>query len=116
MSDLGDKQRIFTLNIGYLIIFAYTKGYELTEGDAFRSERAAIDLADEDKGIVNSLHTRRLAHDFNLFRNKVYLTNSSAYQPLGDYWKSLHPLNRWGGDFKPVPDGNHFSMEDGGIK
>lgn len=116
MSDLGDKQRIFTLNIGKLIVFAYSSGYELTVGDAFRSTRAASDFADQGKGVTNSLHTRRLAMDFNLFRNKVYFAQSAAYQVLGDYWKSLNPLNRWGGDFKPVPDGNHFSMEDGGVK
>jgi hypothetical protein len=53
--------------------------------------------------------------DFNLFVAGVYMTNSGAYKPIGEYWKSLNPLNRWGGDFTK-PDGNHFSMEHEGVK
>lgn len=113
---LSEKQRIFTMNIGKLIAWAYANGFELTFGDAYRDPRLAALNASEGKGIKNSLHTRRLAVDFNLFKESVYLAKSEAYKPLGDYWKSLEPRNRWGGDFKPVPDGNHFSCEDGGIK
>jgi hypothetical protein len=46
----------------------------------------------------------------------MYFQSTDAYKPLGDYWKSLDPLNCWGGDFKPKADGNHFSMTDGGQK
>lgn len=110
---LGEKQRIFAYNIGLLIAHAYQSGYELTFGDAYRDPRLAQLNADEGKGIVNSLHCSRLAIDFNLFRNGVFLTASADHKPLGDYWKTLHPLNRWGGDFKK-PDGNHYSMSHEG--
>lgn len=116
----GKKQRLFTRYVGMLIAWAYKHGYELTFGDAYRSaEQAAVNSA-SGKGISNSLHCRRLAVDFNLFIDGVYQTHSEAYKPLGDYWKALDPLARWGGDFKdkrgkPKPDGNHFSLTHEGI-
>ena len=112
---LGAKQRLFTRYAGMLITWAYKQGYELTFGDAYRSPEQAAANAAAGTGIVNSLHTKRLAVDFNLFINGEYATNSDAYKPLGEYWKSLDPLNRWGGDFKK-PDGNHFSIEHEGVK
>jgi hypothetical protein len=43
---------------------------------------------------------------------KALVADSEVYRPAGEYWKSLHPLNRWGGD---IPgDGNHFSMSPDG--
>ena len=58
---------------------------------------------------ANSVHKQRLAIDLNLFKGGVYQTSTEAHKPLGEYWKSLHPLCRWGGDFS-TPDGNHYSM------
>lgn len=113
---LSEKQRIFVFNIGKLIGWAYANGFELTFGDAYRDPRLAAMNAAAGKGITNSLHTRRLAVDFNLFKDGAYIAQSETYRPLGDYWKSLDPLNAWGGDFKPVADGNHFSMTEGGIR
>jgi hypothetical protein len=114
--SLGEQQRAFTFNIGKLIVFAYENNYELTFGDAYRDPRLAALNAQEGKGIIKSLHTQRLAVDFNLFKDGAYLPKSEDYWQLGTYWKTLHPSNVWGGDFKPVPDGNHFSMQYGGIK
>lgn len=117
---LGAKQRLFTRYVGMLIAWAYRQGYELTFGDAFRSPAQAAANARAGIGITNSLHSRRLAVDFNLFIDGKYMTSSADYKPLGDYWKKLDPLCRWGGDFKdargkPKPDGNHFSMTHEGI-
>lgn len=112
---LGEKQQLFTANIGRLILWAYSKGYRLTFGEVYRTPEQARANAKSGKGISNSLHIIRLAVDLNLFVEGIYQTNSEAYQVLGDYWKTLHPLNRWGGDFKSRPDGNHFSMTHNGV-
>lgn len=113
--NLGDKQRLFTLNLALLTIYSYEHGYELTVGDAYRDKRAHGAMGTQGVyGHRKSAHKQRLAQDYNLFKDSVYLTESSDYKELGEYWKSLHPLNMWGGDFKH-PDGNHFSMQHNGV-
>lgn len=112
---LGEAQRDFTLAISALIAFAYDSGYELTFGEAYRTPEQAILNAAKGSGIINSVHTKRLAVDFNLFRHGVFLSDSEDHKPLGEKWKSLHELARWGGDFT-TRDGNHYSFEWEGIK
>ena len=113
---LSEKQALFALNIAKLVIFAWQKGYRLTYGEAWRPPEMAKLNAKSGKGIANSLHGLRLAVDFNLFKDGVFMPNSSDHMELGTYWKTLHPLNRWGGDFKSRPDGNHYSMEHEGVQ
>jgi hypothetical protein len=112
---LGQQQRIFTRNVGLLIGYAYRQGYELSLGEATRSKEQAALYAAAGIGTANSLHIDRLAIDLNLFRAGRYLVTTAAHKPLGDYWKGLHPLNRWGGDWAKS-DGNHYSMEYRGRK
>lgn len=97
---LSDAQQAFTLNIAKLIIWSYEQGFELTFGESYNSAKIGH--------MKNSNHYIRLAQDLNLFKSDEYQTESFDYQRLGNYWKSLHPLNRWGGDFESK-DGNHFS-------
>ena len=98
---LGEKQRKFTRMIADLIIFAYDNGYELTFSEAYRTPEQAKLNAKSGTGIKNSLHTQRLAVDFNLFKEGVYLTKTTDHQPLGEYWESIG--GKWGGRFN---DGN----------
>lgn len=112
---LGEKQRLFSLNLALLTIFAYENGYQLTQGDGFRDSRVFGKVGEKaGYGHAKSAHKQRLAHDYNLFINGVYQITSEAHKILGEYWKDLHPLNRWGGDFKNA-DGNHYSMEHNGV-
>lgn len=107
---LGQKQRLFTKLVAQLIQYAYAQGYELTLGDAYRDPRVHGDVGvKKSYSSANSVHKQRLAIDLNLFKDGQYLTTTEAHKPLGEYWKSLHPLCRWGGDFS-TPDGNHYSM------
>lgn len=140
---LGQKQRLFCSLIAELIRWLYANGYECSFGEATRSdEQAEINaigavgrtalvahlrtnskwnlLAEKIKnntgsGIRGSLHEKRLAIDLNLFKDGVYQMNTTAHEPLGAYWESLHPLCRWGGRFTS-PDGNHYSIEHEGVK
>lgn len=59
-------------------------------------------------GIQNSLHLKCLADDLILFKDGVDVTSKETMQPLGDYWESLDPLNRWGGKFSTRSDPYHF--------
>lgn len=111
---LLQKQQEFTLMVSQLISFAYQNDYRLTFGDAYRDPRVHGDVGvKKSYSSANSVHKVRLAVDFNLFKGGVYQTSSEAHKQLGEFWKSLHPDCRWGGDFKS-PDGNHYSMTHGG--
>lgn len=118
---LSTKQAIFAHNIAKLIIWVNSIGDRVTFGEAYRTIEQAELNARAGKGISNSLHIDRLAVDLNLYVAGVYQTGSESYRHMGAYWKSLDPLNRWGGDFvdekgRAKPDGNHFSMEHAGRK
>ena len=86
--------------VAILIHWAEEHGYRLTFGEAY--------------GTTNSLHTQRLAVDFNLYVNGQYKTDTADYLPLGEYWESLG--GTWGGRFKSRPAGNHFSLEHNGMR
>jgi hypothetical protein len=110
---LGQRQRLFVRLVGYLIEFAYSHGYELTWGYSRRSKEENQRIG----GHPRSAHLRGLAVDLNLFKDGTWLTRSEDHAPLGEYWKNLHPLCCWGGDFAPPKvDGNHYSIEYEGIK
>ena len=108
---LEDEQEIFSLNVAKLIEFIYKNKYSCTIGEAYRTEEQSLIYAKEGKGIVNSLHKKRLAVDLNIFTAAgKYLSKTEDYKIFGAYWESLHPKNKWGGRFKSRPDGNHFQM------
>jgi len=116
METLREKQSRFVLEVSKLIAWAYDNGYELTFGECYRTlEQAALN-AKNGIGIANSLHTQRLAIDLNLFKRGILQSSSLAFKPLGDYWKSLGEDHCWGGDFKGMKDGGHFSITHGGVK
>lgn len=115
---LLEKQKHFPVLLSHLINFATNQGYDLTLGEAWRSDETAELYAKAGKGIRNSLHGLRLAIDLNLFRGGVYLTNTEAYLPLGEYWESLSYNGvecAWGGRFEKA-DGNHFSIAHNGVR
>jgi hypothetical protein len=101
----------------HLTIQLYQKieelGYQWTYGETWRDPRIATLDAGDGKGIIRSLHIVRLAIDINLFKGGTYLATTLDHAPFGVYWKTLHPLCRWGGDFG---DGNHYSLEWEGRK
>lgn len=109
---LGQKQRRFTRMLADLINFAYTNGYELTVGDAYRDPRLHGDMGvKKGYGHASSNHKQRLAMDFNLFKDGKFLTSTEDHRPLGEYWESIG--GSWGGRFN---DGNHYSIEHNGVK
>jgi hypothetical protein len=119
MLSTREKQSLFAHNLAKLILFLYSHpGVACTFGDVARMDKQGHS--------ANSLHYIRLAADINLFvlepNPRVeggmiwrYVEGDHPmWKILGDYWKSLHPLNRHGGDFK-AKDFNHFSMTEGGF-
>lgn len=117
MIEIQDK---FTGLIGILINKVHNFGYRLTFGEAWRPPEMAKIYAEEGKGIVKSLHTERLAVDFNAFLGDEYLDGSKPEHiphllKLGELWESLDPNCTWGGRFA-MKDYNHYSYQHYGIK
>jgi hypothetical protein len=114
--NLVAKQSLFAQNISVLILWIHKQeGYICTLGEFHRPQWVAEIYQKTGQGSIHSNHIIRLAADLMIFLGGVYLKNSIDYRFAGEYWKSLHPYNRWGGDFEK-PDGNHFSMEHEGMK
>jgi len=103
---LLEKQFLFMKLLSKLIDEIYNAGYTCTGGDLWSKPEYYAHK-------VNSAHYERLAVDLNLFKDGKYLTDTASHEPFGWFWKSLHPLCRWGGDFQS-PDGNHYSIEHNG--
>ncbi len=108
---LREKQSRFAVMVARLILHAGELGYEVTLGEAWRSEYEATRLAKQKLGIKRSLHSDRLAIDLNLFRDGVWLKTTEDHRPLGDWWEQIG--GAWGGRFN---DGNHYSLAHEGRK
>lgn len=113
---LGEAQRLFPALLGRLLTYATTTaGVTVTMGECWRSPQQAAWNAAHSVGITHSLHCERLAVDLLCFRlvhgEWEYLSGGGEpeYRILGQFWKLLHPQNRWGGDFAHADPG-HFSL------
>lgn len=139
INSLGSFQRAFARCLASLEAKILADGFEYTIGEGYRTaEQAAINslsLFDRAKvaalieskypvlaeairvsvsqGIKNSVHTKRLAQDINLFKDGEFLVKPEDYVPFGEWWKKQHPSARYGGDFG---DFDHFSFEWNGVK
>lgn len=110
---LHQRQVLHARCMARLILWTEANGYEVTEGETWRTAAQAALNAKSGAGIANSLHMQRLAVDFNLFRGGVLL-GAAAFKPLADYWITLDPLCRAGYYFHSV-DADHFSVTYQGI-
>ena len=116
-----EKQHLMSACVSLLLDKAIGTYDGVAGNEWWRNPAQAKRYAKQGKGIKLSLHMDRLAMDIVL-RKKLpsgkwkYLSRSEDYAALGAYWKSLHPLCCWGGDFTRRPDGNHLSISHGGRK
>ena len=141
METLRQKQSQFAIKVAEWIEQVYSMGYEITFGENYRSdEQAAINALGSSgraqltqilrphpgmvplataisnntgSGIKNSLHTIRLALDFNLFKDGRYSQDIEEYKEVGEAWEQMGEDHRWGGRFK---DYGHISIEHNGVK
>ena len=106
--SLSDEQWEFLQDVAKLIQFAVSKGMKLTGGELLRTpEQQELYFSQGKSKTLNSLHLRKLAIDLNLIVGGQ-LGSRDDYRPLGQYWESLDPKNRWGGNFKGFVDSPHF--------
>ena len=107
--SLSDEQAAFLLDACKLIEYATQRGWTVTGGELFRTQaQQEIYFKEGKTKTMQSNHMRRLAIDLNFLREGKPVWDKSALQELGLFWESLHPKNRWGGNFKSLPDVPHF--------
>ncbi len=107
--SLVQEQAAFALDVCKLIQSASDAGFVVTLGEAWRTpEQQAIYFKTGRSKTMNSNHIRRLAVDLNFFMDGVLIYDIDVLRDLGNYWESLHPKNRWGGNFRNLIDVPHF--------
>jgi hypothetical protein len=112
--SLVTEQAAFLLDMCKLVQFATEQGFVLTAGELYRTpEQQEIYMKTGRSQTMNSMHLKRLAVDFNIFKDGKLVGSKATLAPLGAYWESLHPLNSWGGNGKKLVDCPHFSRGQG---
>lgn len=107
--SLVPEQAAFLLDVCRLIQYATSQGWTVTGGELFRTlEQQQIHVKAGRSKTMNSNHLRRLAIDLNFFKDGKLIWDKNAIAPLGSYWETLHPKNRWGGNFRSLVDVPHF--------
>jgi len=112
--NLGKRQRIFSLRLAQLVVWAYDQGYEFSQGDGYRDPRAFGVIGESGPyGAKNSNHKLRLAHDLNLFIDGEYIRDGKhpAWAEIGEHWEKIAmDINgRWGGRYG---DANHLEATE----
>ena len=106
MKVTSDMQFEFAQDKNILELWMIRKGYKFTYGEAWRTDE--MQELYFKKGLSNvktrGAHGHRLAQDYNIWVNGSLTYAKELLKPIGDFWKSLNTLNRWGGDFR-VPNG-----------
>lgn len=111
----------FTAAINQLLNWASDdetmQGYRIAFGEGLVAQTDAADGDYDGPHMSGGGHYTGVAHDLLVYdSNGTYISNGDhkTYQAMGAAWKRMHPLSRWGGDFKSNPDANHFGFLWGG--
>jgi hypothetical protein len=107
--SLVQEQAAFLLDVAKLVQKATDLGFTVTGGELARSvEQQAIHFKAGRSKTMNSIHLKRCAIDLNFFIEGKLTWDKNVLKPLGVFWESLHPKNRWGGNFTSLVDVPHF--------
>ena len=106
--SLSQEQAAFLLDTCKLIQYATEQGFM-----ARTPEQQALHVKAGRSKTMNSIHLKRCAIDLNFFKDGQIIWDKGILAPLGAFWESLHPKNRWGGNFKSLVDCPHFERNVG---
>jgi hypothetical protein len=112
--SLNQKQVEFMRTLAAFLSWCFARDIEVIGGELFRTPAQAEIYAEQGKGIRNSNHTKKLAIDLFRYKGGTVTWDTDDYQEMGQQWKSMHPMARWGGDFANR-DAVHFSFWHQGV-
>jgi len=113
------EQSIFLMHVCELLKKATELGFSASGGELYRTpEQQALHVKNGRSQTMSSQHMKRLAIDLNFFRESADGSAQLTYdvevlRPLGAYWESLDPANRWGGSWSSFKDTPHFERREG---
>lgn len=103
------EQAEFLRHACLLIQKASELGFVVTGGELYRTpEQQKLHVQSGRSRTMASNHLRRCAVDLNFFVDGKLCYDIEALRPLGEYWRSLHPKNEWGGFWRRFVDVPHF--------
>ena len=109
---LGQHQEIFSQHAAKLIMQAAQMGFGVRLGEALRTpEQQKLYFNSGASKTMNSQHLKKLAIDLNLIKDGR-LATAAEIKPLGMWWESLDPLNRWGGSWRGLEEAGKTSFVD----
>jgi hypothetical protein len=109
---LGQHQEIFSQHAAQLILKAADLGFGVRLGEALRTpEQQKLYFNSGASKTMNSQHLKKLAIDLNLIIDGRMAT-AKEIAPLGKWWESLDPLNRWGGSWRGLVESGQSSFID----
>ncbi len=106
---LSTKQQRFSIMLAMLTLYAASIGLGLTQSRGYVS-KAANDVVGGDE---RSLHLSRLAQDWNVYKDGIWLRGQAgedAHNLLHDFWDTL------GGAERIEKDLNHYSLAHWGMR
>lgn len=112
--SMVDEQAEFLKDYRKLLQWLEDNGYIVTPGELARPvEMQQIYVRTGRSKTMQSSHLDRCAGDLNIFKIKNgmrVLCTREEIKPAGDYWESLNPKNRWGGNWRGLVDSgkSHF--------
>jgi hypothetical protein len=104
---------LFLRCMAKLIAYAEAEDIRFLVYTFYRSAAEQAQKVNERKSQVNySQHQDWLAIDILLLdeNDQAVWTDHPDYHRLGEIWKGLHPLCRWGGDWKTLKDFGHYEL------
>jgi hypothetical protein len=109
---LRQEQMAFVQDVVLLLQKAHELKYEITFGEAERPiQMQELYFKTGKSKTMQSLHLKRLAIDLNIFIDGQLCT-AKEIKPLGIYWESLNPKNRWGGSWRGLVEAGKSSFVD----
>ena len=107
--SLVAEQAEFLRHVCLLIDRATKAGFVVTGGELYRTpEQQQIHVRAGRSKTMASNHLRRCAIDLNFFIDGKLCYDVEKLRPLGEFWRSLHPKNDWGGFWRSFKDTPHF--------
>lgn len=116
--SLVHEQAAFLKDLRRLLDFVDERGLLVTGGELERKpEMQQIYVSSGYSKTMDSMHLRKCAIDLNFFRDQngrlEWIQDLDSLKPIGAYWETLDPRNRWGGNWTSLVDTPHFERNLG---